>query len=70
MRFHTKTMAPNQLWQTDFTYLEVIGWSWFYLSTALDGFSQYIIVWKPCTTMTATDVTETLELALATSGCD
>jgi putative transposase len=68
--FHTKTTAPNQLWQTDFTYLKVIGWGWFYLSTILDDFSRYIIAWKLCATMTANDVTETLELALATSGCD
>jgi transposase InsO family protein len=67
--FHSKTTAPNQLWQTDFTYLKVIGWGWFYLSTVLDDFSRYIIAWKLCTTMTAADVTDTLELALAASGC-
>jgi len=48
----------------------VIGWGWFYLSTILDDFSRYIIAWKLCTTMAASDVTETLQRALAASGCD
>ena len=48
----------------------MIGWGWFYLSTILDDFSRYIIAWKLCTTMTAGDVTDTLELALKASGCD
>ena len=68
--FKDKTTAPNQLWQTDFTYLKVVGWGWFYLSTILDDYSRYIIAWKLCTTMAASDVTDTLELALQASGCD
>jgi putative transposase len=68
--FKDKTTAPNQLWQTDFTYLKVAGWGWFYLSTVLDDFSRYIVAWKLCTTMTAGDVTDTLDLALQASGLD
>jgi transposase InsO family protein len=68
--FHDKTSRPNQMWQTDFTYLKIIGWGWMYLSTVLDDFSRYIIAWKLCTTMKAEDVTDTLNMALTASGCD
>jgi putative transposase len=68
--FKDKTTAPNQLWQTDFTYLKVIGWGWFYLSTILDDFSRYIIAWKLCTGMAASDVEDTLNLALEETGLD
>ena len=68
--FTDKTTAINQLWQTDFTYLKVLGWGWFYLSTILDDYSRYIISWKLCTNMRAEDVTDTLDLALQASGCD
>jgi hypothetical protein len=27
--FEDQTTAPNQPGQTDFTYLEVVGWGWF-----------------------------------------
>jgi putative transposase len=68
--FKDKTTAPNQLWQTDFTYLKVTGWGWYYLSTVLDDFSRFIVASKLCATMKALDVTATLDLALTASGLD
>jgi putative transposase len=44
--FKDKTTAPNQLWQTDFTYLKITGWCWYYLSTVLDDFAAA----EDCTT--------------------
>jgi transposase InsO family protein len=52
------------MWQTDFTYLKVIGWGWYYLSTVMDDYSRYIISWELCTTMKAVDVQNTLHKAL------
>ncbi len=68
--FKDKTTAINQMWQTDFTYLKIIGWGWMYLSTILDDFSRYVIAWKLCSTMKSSDVTETLALAMQGAGCD
>ena len=68
--FKDKANGINRLWQTDFTYLKVLGWSWFYLSAILDDYSRYIISWKLCTKMRAEDVTGRLDLALQASGCN
>ena len=54
--FHTKTKFPNQMWQTDFTYLHIKGWGWYFLSTILDDYSRYIIHWELCSNMKADDV--------------
>ena len=64
------THRPSELWQTDFTYLQVVGWGWYYLSTVLDDDSRYIIAWALRTSMQTADVTETLDLARATTGVD
>ncbi len=69
-RFQHPTTRVHEMWQTDFTYFRIIGWGWYYLSTVLDDFSRYIIAWKLTPTMGATDVTETLDQALAITGVD
>jgi transposase InsO family protein len=69
-KFANPTTAINQLWQTDFTYLKVASWGWYFLSTVLDDFSRYIVAWKLCSGMAASDVTATLGLALQRSGLD
>jgi len=44
-RFAHPTRHPNELWQTDFTYLQAVGWGWYHLSTVLDDYSRYILAW-------------------------
>jgi putative transposase len=67
-KFYQPTTATNQLWQTDFTYLKVTGWGWYYLSTVMDDYSRYIIAWRLCTGMAAADVADTLRDALKNAG--
>ena len=69
-RFQHPTARVHEMWQTDFTYFRIIGWGWYSLSTVLDDYSRYIIAWKLSPTMGATDVTETLDQALAITGVE
>jgi len=66
--FRYKTRRVHELWQTDFTYMKVIGWGWYYLSTVLDDYSRYIIAWILSAGMSATDVKETLDRAVDRTG--
>ena len=68
--FQHPTRRVHEMWQTDFTYFRIIHWGWYYLSTVLDDFSRYIIAWKLSSTMGSSDVTETLDRALAVTGVD
>ncbi len=67
-QFAQPTTAINQLWQTDFTYLKVTGWGWYYLSTVMDDYSRYILAWRLCQTMSTREVTATLKAALRAAG--
>jgi len=69
-KFQQPTTRVNEMWQTDFTYCKIIGWGWYYLSTILDDYSRYILAWRLCTTMAASDVSDTLDDALSFTGLD
>jgi len=69
-KFQQPTTRVNQMWQTDFTYLKVIGWGWYYLSTVLDDYSGFIVAWRLCSSMSARDVSDTLDEALEFTGMD
>ena len=41
--FQHPTRRPNERWQTDCTYLHIVGWGWYSLSTVLDDDSRDIL---------------------------
>jgi putative transposase len=67
-KFHHPTKRVHELWQTDFTYFKVNGWGWYYLGSVMDDYSRYIIAWKLFKSMSASDVKELLDMAVAKSG--
>ena len=67
-KFPQPTKAVNELWQTDFTFLKVVHWGWYYLSTILDDYSRFILAWRLCRGMSAEGVKQTLEAAIRFSG--
>lgn len=64
-KFDQPTNRVNEMWQTDFTYLKIVHWGWYYLSTVLDDYSRFILAWELCSTMKADDVQRSLDQALS-----
>jgi len=63
-RFKDPPAKINELWQTDFSYLKVVHWGWYYLTTILDDYSRYIIAWEFCRNMRSDDVERVVTTAL------
>lgn len=69
-RFPQPPRRVHELWQTDFTYLRVTGWGWYYLGTVLDDYSRYVIAWRLFEGMSSADVQNLLDEAIARTGVD
>lgn len=67
-RFKDPPSRVNELWQTDFSYLKVVHWGWYYLTTILDYYSRYIIAWELCRNMRSEDVERVVLKALEKTG--
>lgn len=68
-QYKEKTNRVNQMWQTDFTYLKVIGhWGWYYLCTVLDDYSRYVIHAELCVNMGSDDVQRNIDKAIEITG--
>lgn len=67
-RFKDPPAKINELWQTDFSYLKVVHWGWYYLTTILDDYSRYIIAWELCKNMRSDDVERIVSKALEITG--
>ena len=66
--FHTKTTRPNEMWATDFTYVQVIGWGWYYVGGILDDFSRYLICYEVKRDMTGPTASDLVARAMEITG--
>ena len=66
--YRVKTKRPNQMRQTDATYLLVKNRGWYYLIAVLDDYSRRILAWKLQNALDADAFSEVVELACEASG--
>jgi transposase InsO family protein len=65
-----KTKRPNQMWQTDASYLLVKNWGWYYLISVLDDYSRKILAWRLQLRMDHAAFSEVVEDAFEVTGMD
>jgi transposase InsO family protein len=66
--YHRKTKRPNELWATDCAHLKIIGWGWYYLVTAMDDYSRFILAWELKSDMAAGSLIDVIQKAVDYTG--
>ena len=65
-----KPTRVNEQWQTDATYLKVVGWGWYFLISVLDDVSRRIVAWRLQCKMDGAAFSEVVQEALAATGLE
>lgn len=63
--FELLPQGPNDLWQSDVTYLHIPGYGWWYAVTVIDYYSRYLLACYFTPSHTARDVSAALDAARA-----
>lgn len=63
--FELLPQKPNDLWQTDVTYIHIPGFGWWYAITVIDYYSRYLLAAKLTWSYSAAEAIEALKQARA-----
>ena len=63
--FELLPQRPNELWQSDVTYIHIPGHGWWYAVTVIDYYSRYLLALHLTPSYAASSVIEGLEKAIA-----
>jgi len=66
--YHRKTTRPHQMWATDASYFNVIGWGYYYMVTVMDDYSRFIPAHKLQRDMTSDSFIEVVQDAVDKTG--
>jgi transposase InsO family protein len=61
--FELLPKSPNELWQTDVTYVHIPGHGWWYAVTVIDYFSRYLLALHFCPSYSAEECVTALQKA-------
>jgi putative transposase len=66
--YRSKSLRPNEQWQSDGSYFFVVGWGWYYLISVLDDYSRFLLAWELKTDMTSASISDVVEQAVEWTG--
>lgn len=67
-QYWNKPRRVNEQWQSDITYIRIVGWGFYFLITVLDDVSRHILAWRLSSDMTGESISDVVEDALDFAG--